>query len=117
MVKSSTEDDVPIPAKKDVKQDSFHLLAGEAVLLSNGQHDMDKIIVIFRRITFTRRHGHILPLMVLDQAVQQLVPPPPHSLGFGTDHLAEHPEASQEREELLDVETGQQRRGVLDELP
>ena len=69
------------------KQDSFHLLSAESVLMSNGQQNMNEItIFVFRQIAVS--------LMILDQLVQQMVPPPLQPLGFRANHLAEHAESS-----------------------
>ncbi|TVU14575.1 hypothetical protein EJB05_38050, partial [Eragrostis curvula] len=107
MAKSSVEAVVSIPAKntepvtpshrfKELghfthKQDSLHLLSGEAVLLPNGEQNVYEMITV---LGIPCRGRVVIALVLLDQPIQQLVPPPLHSLGLGADRLAEHAEAS-----------------------
>ena len=68
------------------------MLSGETVILPNGEQNLDEVMVVVLRVT---RRRLVLALMVLDQPVEQLVPPPPQPPGPGADQLAEHAEASQ----------------------
>ena len=52
------------------KQDSFDVLSGKAVLLTNREQDMYEVVILALLIT-RRRRCIVLPLVVINQLIQQ----------------------------------------------
>ena len=91
-------------------QHGFDMVPGDAVLLWTGEQDIDKVAVALLK---PRRPGR----MVVDELVEQLVPPPADLLGLGADDLAEQLDPRQPREVVVEVEASKERGVGVDELP
>lgn len=65
-------------------KNSFDVLSGETILLSDREQNVHKVLVILVRDKIATV---IIVLMVIDQFFQQLVPPLLQSLSFQAHHL------------------------------
>ena len=93
------------------------MVPGDAVLVLPGEQDVDEVAVVVLGggalpLLTPRRPGR----MVVDEPVEQLVPPLSALPGLGADDLAEQLDPRQPREVVVEVEASKERGVGVDEL-